>query len=232
VEIELGSDEILNPVQLRSIEPVTEPHDIAFRTTSESSKPIREWSVRLANGATPLDSLSGNGAPPAAISWNLTQEMREMILRNGAIGYSLTVTGPDGAAVSTPSKNIPLQLDTTITVTSSPTKPDNSADFLLVTFDFNSADLTRRGREDLKAIAARIGPSSEVAVIGYTDVLGESTRNKTLAEQRAKQVAEQLPKGASVTYRGANPEEAPYDNHLPEGRFLSRTVRVVVKNPR
>jgi outer membrane protein OmpA-like peptidoglycan-associated protein len=80
-------------------------------------------------------------------------------------------------------------------------------------------------------IARRIGPGSRVSVIGYTDRIGKAEHNRTLARQRAERVAALLPPAAGIEVRGADQSEAPYTNDTPEGRFLSRTVRIIVESP-
>jgi outer membrane protein OmpA-like peptidoglycan-associated protein len=71
-----------------------------------------------------------------------------------------------------------------------------------------------------------------VSIVGYTDPVGEVERNRSLALARAQKVAAAMPKDAKVELRGAAPDEAPYSSTSPEGRFLSRTVRVVIRNPK
>ncbi len=233
VELEFSDESIYRPVQLRSVEPITEPADIPFHLEASSPLGISRWEVKVAGmDGSPLERIGGDGAPPQNISWELTNADREKILSTGSAVYTLAVFDSTGRSVLTRPQELPLRTDTTISVTSSADKPDNAAEFLLVTFDFNRADLTRRGRQELKAILDRIGPNSRVSVTGYTDQTGDQTRNIALATERARRVASLMPKGVEVESRGAAPEEAPYNGDSPEGRFLSRTVRVVIANPK
>ncbi len=233
VELEFTSDDIYRPMQLRSVEPITEPESIPFRTEARSRLGIRRWEIVLtsSDGST-LEQIQGEGLPPATTLWALNNNDRERILSGGTATYALRVFDSVGRSVATPQQRLPIQLDTTVSVASSLNKPDNAAEFLLVTFDFNRADLTRRGRQELQAVLGRIGPGSRVTVIGYTDPVGEQSRNITLAAERARRVASLMPKGVPVEHRGALPDEAPYQSTSPEGRFLSRTVRVVVERPK
>jgi outer membrane protein OmpA-like peptidoglycan-associated protein len=232
VELAFSSDEIYRPVQLRSVEPITEPASIPFAISAASSLPIDRWKLEIMAGDAMLTSFGGRGAPSDTVAWNLIPAARERVLSSESVGYQLTVTDSHGRNVSSPVKQLPVQLDTTISVRTSADRPDNTAEFLLVTFDFDRADLTHRGRLELNAILDRIGPASKVSIVGYTDPVGELEHNKALALDRARQVASLMPKGTSVEYRGASPNEAPYDFLSPEARFLSRTVRVVVTDPR
>lgn len=232
VELEFSDDVIYYPIQLRSIEPITDPQQIPFTISARSPLSIQRWNVEIGSGTEILKRIEGTGQPSGTIEWELTAEDRERVLTAGRVGYKITVFDSIGRSVTSPEKPLPVRLDTTVNVATSAQRPDNKAEFLLVTFDFNSSELTRRGKQELKTILERIGPASAVEIIGYTDPLGETDRNRALAEERAQRVASQLPNGANVVSRGAAPEEAPYSATSPEGRFLSRTVRVVIANPK
>jgi outer membrane protein OmpA-like peptidoglycan-associated protein len=230
VEIAVSDESLLSPVQQRTVEPVVEPRAIAFRTSVDANMPIAGWTLSI--GGASGKSISGVGVVPESVTWELTQEERERLLAGGSAEYQLMVTTAGGESATSTARSIPLRLDTTVTVATSATRPDNAAEFLLITFEFDQARLTDRGRRELETIGRRIGPESRVSVTGYTDRIGESGHNLALARERAERVAEQLPKGAALEVRGADQTEAPYTNDTPEGRFLSRTVRVVIAAPR
>ncbi|MEP7218330.1 MAG: OmpA family protein, partial [Bacteroidota bacterium] len=233
VELDISQDGMYQPIQLRAVEPTTEPREIPFTISSAvSSGAIDRWRVEIIGRDSTFGVISGNGVPPSEISWPLTQNDRERVLNQRDVHYRLSVYDSAGRAVSTPAQSLPLLLDTAVNIASSPNRPDNTADFLLVTFDFDRAELTRRGREELRSIFGRIGPNSRVTIVGYTDPIGNTEHNRTLATDRARRVASMMPAGTTVESRGAGPEEAPYSSTSPEGRFLSRTVRVVVTNPK
>jgi outer membrane protein OmpA-like peptidoglycan-associated protein len=232
VEIEVSDPSLLDPVMLRSVEPVTQPESIAFRPSVTASRAITSWRLELDDPFGRLSDVSGTGAPPPEIEWRLTQEDRERILSTGSVGFQFSVQDAAGALLVSSRGEMPLRLDTTVTVASSAGRPATTAEFLLITFEFDQARLNLRGRRELETIVSRIGPESTVEVVGYTDRLGDAAHNLALASERARAVASQLPSGTPVISRGAPADEAPYDNSLPQGRFLNRTVRVVVNNPR
>jgi len=233
VELEFTDDAIYRPLQIRMVEPITEPGEIPFRVVASSPLGIAGWRVRItgAEGAE-LEEFAGTGLPPQTLHWTLDNDDRERVLTSGGVRYGISVYDGDGRSVAAPDRILPVRIDTTISVATSAERPDNSAEFLLVTFDFNRAELTRRGTKELETILDRIGPESTVEITGYTDPVGDQARNIALAAERARRVAALMPKGVTVRHRGATPDEAPYDSTTPEGRFLSRTVRVVVTNPR
>jgi outer membrane protein OmpA-like peptidoglycan-associated protein len=232
VEIQFSKDELYAPLQQRVIEPVTDPKRIQFGTRAVTSEPVNHWELRIGNTRKSEPALTGNGPVPETLAWNLTTEDREEILSGSTTSYELALFDEEGRTISTEPKTLPVRRDTSVSVTTSNTTPLNAAEFLLITFDFDRAELTARGRSDLKAIRERIGPASEVQITGYTDRLGDEAHNRALAEARARQIAALLPQGATVEARGAGPEEAPYSNDSPAGRFLNRTVRVVIRNPK
>jgi outer membrane protein OmpA-like peptidoglycan-associated protein len=232
VEIDASRDEIYRPVQLRVVEPALDPSEIGFRLFATSTLAIERWRVEIAGGGAMLKRIDGTGEPQGSVRWMLSQDDRERVLSAGSVSYTLTVFDSAGRGVTSPRRPLPIRLDTTITVASSAGRPEDAAEFLLVTFDFDRAGMTRRGREELESILERVGPGSTVSVTGYTDRLGNVGHNRALATERARRVAASMPPDARVEYRGASPEEAPYAGSLPEGRFLSRTVRVVVTKPR
>lgn len=232
VEFEFSTEELYSPVQLRTVEPVERPEQIDFNVAVEASHPVSTWEFELQSNGRAVERLSGTGTPPSSLTWRLTQDDREIALSQGAVTYQLSVSDQLGRRERSSAERIPLRLDTTVSVRTSANLPANAAEFLLVTFDYNRAELTARGRRELQAILERIGPRSRVEVIGYTDQLGDEQRNRELAAERARLVASLLPSSIQVTARGALPNEAPYPGALPEGRFLSRTVRVLIADPR
>ncbi len=232
VELEFSDEDVYSPVQLRSVEPVEKPEAIGFGVSVTASRTVSSWAMRIRTPDATIKEFTGTGTPPQHLQWDLTQNDREIALSRGEVDYSMDLTDDLGRSVSSTPRPIPLRLDTTVSVRTSASLKANTAEFLLVTFDYNRAVLTSRGRRELRTILERIGDSSSVEITGYTDELGDAQRNRELAEQRARLVATMLPKNVEVTARGADPAEAPYSGKLPEGRFLSRTVRVVINNPK
>lgn len=232
VEISFDRDDLYKPIALRAVEPVTRPDALDFTVSVDSSASIAAWRVELRALNRPISKVEGIGVPPDTVRWSITASEREQIITSGDLSYALMLADESGRTVRIEPKHLPVHVDTSITVATSASKPDNAAEFLLITFDFDRAELSRRGREELKTIIERIGPDSQVDIVGYTDRLGEESHNRELALERARLVAGELPPETSVTYRGANPGEAPYADTTPQGRFLSRTVRVVITNPK
>jgi outer membrane protein OmpA-like peptidoglycan-associated protein len=98
-------------------------------------------------------------------------------------------------------------------------------------FRFDSAELTTKGRAEVKALAKHLKLANGVRCEGYTDYAGEASHEKKLSAQRAKAVCKALVKyGAKVTwvkhgYGGARPVVI---GGTPESRAANRRVVVIV----
>jgi outer membrane protein OmpA-like peptidoglycan-associated protein len=76
----------------------------------------------------------------------------------------------------------------------SPIKGSAAFEFNKIGFDEGSAALTPRSREQLRNVAAILNayPKTSATVEGYTDNVGDETRNLTLSQARANSVANAL----------------------------------------
>lgn len=82
----------------------------------------------------------------------------------------------------------------------------------------------------------RVFQSTDIEVVGHTDVVGLYDHNKRLSENRAKTVRQGINdtakgKYAALLSRGVGEDEPLYTNDLPEGRFYNRTVQVIIQTP-
>ncbi|MBU3700118.1 MAG: hypothetical protein FGM33_08940 [Candidatus Kapabacteria bacterium] len=106
----------------------------------------------------------------------------------------------------------------------------------LAMFAVRSTELGTRDLELLKLFAAPLDPGDRVAVIGYSDDLGNAARNQQLSLQRAEAVANLLrklrPDCVITRVEGASSSRFPIgvsSYELPELRFMSRTVQLIVE---
>lgn len=116
-------------------------------------------------------------------------------------------------------------------------------EFLLVGFAYNSAELRPAHIAEIHEIARTAEMGAWVDVTGFTDRVGDASRNYELAMERAQVVVDTL---GAVRSRLSLPEipiaavrgfgragEGIFDNNFPEGRIFSRMVRVTVnRRPR
>ncbi len=102
--------------------------------------------------------------------------------------------------------------------------------FSLILFQVRSSALEEGNKRIMDFIASSVQAESQVSIVGYTDRLGDEQYNEELSRARAQEAASHLGRSHSVQTRGMG-ETNLYDNDLPEGRFYSRTVDIVVESP-
>jgi outer membrane protein OmpA-like peptidoglycan-associated protein len=70
-----------------------------------------------------------------------------------------------------------------------------------------------------------------VKIVGHTDTIGKFDYNVALSKKRAEAVYEQILAGGAaarerVSFEARGPADPIFDNGLPEGRTLNRTVTI------
>lgn len=107
----------------------------------------------------------------------------------------------------------------------------------LILFPYNKSDMGKWNHKILETyVYQRIQPSSDVAVNGYTDILGTEDYNARLSSNRANAVRADIAgrigsKVKSLNAHGFGKTQPLYTNDLPEGRYYNRTVQVLVETP-
>ena len=100
--------------------------------------------------------------------------------------------------------------------------------YSLILFDYDKAELAKADKEYLKKIKAKVKPGSEVIISGYADRNGSQEYNTNLAKKRCEEVRKALNVKNTIIKPFGN-KVLLFDNTTPEGRALSRTVRVEIK---
>ena len=98
----------------------------------------------------------------------------------------------------------------------------------MILFDYDKAELAKADKEYLKKIKAKVKPGSEVIISGYADRNGSQEYNTNLAKKRCEEVRKALNVKNTIIKPFGN-KVLLFDNTTPEGRALSRTVRVEIK---
>jgi outer membrane protein OmpA-like peptidoglycan-associated protein len=76
-------------------------------------------------------------------------------------------------------------------------------------------------------------PSAMMNIAGHTDTIGKEDYNIKLSERRASAVYSAMIRsgigsGSPINHVGNGPNYPPYDNNIPEGRALNRTVIITL----
>lgn len=109
--------------------------------------------------------------------------------------------------------------------------------YSLILFPFDSYDAGSLNEKILNEyVFPRVFGTTDIEVVGHTDVVGLYDHNKRLSDNRAKTVQTGINKTSSGKFatlvaRGVGEDDPLYTNDLPEGRFYNRTVQVIIQTP-
>ncbi|MGV1099690.1 OmpA family protein [Thiovibrio sp. JS02] len=105
----------------------------------------------------------------------------------------------------------------------------------LILFEFDRTDLKDRNQVIVNRVITRMAElaSPHMEITGHTDSIGKEKYNLELSERRAAAVYDAmlntgLVAEEEVGHAGKGPNDPPYDNELPEGRALNRTVIITL----
>lgn len=106
----------------------------------------------------------------------------------------------------------------------------------LIVFDFDKADISSANRTMMQSfVREALQPTSELAITGTTDRVGEEQYNMQLSQTRADAVKKYLialqPQANILSCKGLGESSLLFSNEVPEGRFYCRTVSIIVKTP-
>lgn len=232
VEFASNDPEILAPIIIQSDnQRITDPDLIEFRPVVTSSEPIKEWKLTVQQNGKLLRTFSGMGNI-TPVRWAIRSN--ELEASDRAVDYDLQVTDIKGTAKDTKGQ-IPVVYKSS--VQKKEEKIDNKivSRFSLVLFDFNQSKLTADNQSIVdKIILPAIQQNSTVKIYGYTDKIGDEAYNKKLSLDRANTVRDVLKAkapNATYTVAGVGENEVLFDNEIPIGRHLSRTVQIYVETP-
>lgn len=229
--VEILSDEpaLLTPVvTLDTLRSVTPPL-IRFRVSATGIEPPADWRIEVAQHGSVIRSFDGVEPLPAAIDWNTNADQLAVPSAGDSLHYALRVIGRGGVEARAEGA---LAVNV---VTLRRKREERIGDrvidrYSLILFDFDRATIEGLNAKIVEDIRARIAPGATVSVTGSTDRIGEEAYNERLSQERARNVARLLGV-APERVAGVGESNPPYDNDLPEGRFYSRTVTIVVETP-
>lgn len=226
VEITAEPFDILSPVITSDTLRRTTAENVQFRTETQAEAGAAQYRLLLENSGNTVAEFSGTGAAPTVISW---KPESEAIRADAPVSYSLTVHDSAGNSAdahgTVPMNYVSLEEKRVAH------KGDKQIDlYSLILFDIRSSDLSAANRKVASYISARLSPKSVITIRGYTDKLGEAGFNRDLALKRAQNTAAALGITGRANIEGI-PQAELYDNSLPEGRFYTRTVDIIVETP-
>lgn len=231
VEITSNDIGILAPVESVDTLRSPNPAGLKLQPSIDPQVPIASWTVFVSVNDRLIKTFHGSNPVPPSLEWNISERMIFIPRGSKEMKTMLAVRDSNGAVIPSTSRSIALN-EITLDDKAKSGGVDKSIDkYSLILFGFGKSDLTDEHKRILGEIKKRIVPSATVSVLGYTDKTGDDDFNLRLSDQRAKNVARDLGQPESVT-KAVGEALPQYDNELPEGRFYSRTVEVVVETQR
>lgn len=227
VEITSTTSSIFAPLALGSTDIDVTPSSYRITSSVTSALPISTAVVELRQGRRLIARNDRSKVPDDTLDIDLAEEdiaslTDEPLIATVAAKDSLGQMAEDRAQlnveISSVSKGRVENLGTT-----------QIERYQLILFDFNDVTVTGANARLLTLIRSRITPTTQVRIIGATDIMGSREYNADLSLRRAREVARQLQIGAP-TIVGSGEQDARFDNALPEGRAYNRTVIVELIN--
>lgn len=233
VTIKSSSFDILEPITIRGDESRwAKPELIEFRPKDFDTTNISSWTLNVSQAGRSLKELVGAGSPTPQ-RWVI--RTNDLSNAQVPIDYSLTTVNGNGTN-STVNGSIPVDYMTKTMPSVQPTPDMMVTKFSLILFDFDKAEISAENAEILKnRVGPVIKPNSVVKIIGYTDRIGAPVYNRSLASQRAnatRDILEQIAPQVRYEVSGRGEDVEIFDNGVPTGRVLSRTVQIFVETPR
>ncbi|MBU3679772.1 MAG: hypothetical protein FGM32_09230 [Candidatus Kapabacteria bacterium] len=225
--VEVLSDDLQYFQPVAKVELVVKPEwDVsnAQLQFGDSTDPVVRWVTTYRQGNRVIEVRRGEG-PFDRSSLSLSKEALDALTRDPII-LTFTIQTKSGEEVETDLK-IPVDEFN---------KDIKFENLSLAMFAVRSTDLGKRDLELLKIFASKLESGDRVAVLGFSDDLGNPARNLEISKARAEVVAARLrllrPDCVVTRVEGFASTRYPigvtaYDT--PEQRFMSRTVQLVLE---
>jgi outer membrane protein OmpA-like peptidoglycan-associated protein/Mg-chelatase subunit ChlD len=238
VEIYSESPTILDTVKSTYVTAISNTKEVKIMPQIRSGYEVERWTVALLGDGTLIDSTAGQGDLMPVYPFNLRELGMVKIGGYENVGATIEVEDKKGQTYKTRASTRVRFIKREERVA----KKEGykvMEKYALILFDFDRADIKDRNQAVMDRIIARIKevPTATVRIVGHTDTIGKETYNVDLSERRARAAFEMIVAGGAVnsgniSYEGAGPHNPLFDNQLPEGRALNRTVTVTLEYER
>ncbi|MGE3801075.1 MAG: OmpA family protein [Candidatus Kapaibacterium sp.] len=239
--IEIGSEDSLltAPLIVESIERDFSPPSIRVIPDFSSPAGIQDWEMRVTQNGNLMASYSREdqeGGVSPGFQWRIEQKRGDTSI--APIVASIKITDSLGRT-TVAYDTIPLILEKEIATVDDDLEiriDHVRRSSWLLGFGYDSDQLTNGQRKELERIMEFVRPEGLVTITGFTDRTGTEEHNLELSQWRAVRVADWIRDyltrngidSVEVEATGAGMDTLYFDNALPEGRVLSRSVRIQI----
>jgi outer membrane protein OmpA-like peptidoglycan-associated protein/Mg-chelatase subunit ChlD len=238
VEITSDTPAILDTVKSTYVTEISNAEEVKIMPQIKTGYELQRWKVALLGDGILIDSTAGQGDLLAAYPFDLKKLDLAKIGGYENIGANIEVEDRKGRTYKTHASTSVHFIRRQERVA----KKEGykvMEKYALILFNFDRADIKDRNQAVMDRIIARIRevPTATVRIVGHTDTIGKEAYNVDLSERRAKAAFEMIVAGGginsgNISYEGAGPHNPLFDNQLPEGRALNRTVTVTLEYER
>lgn len=235
VEIYSDTPALLDIVKSTYVQEICDSENFLIHPRINSGYEIDRWTIKLNGDGRSIESLSGQGDMQPAYHLSLKDVGLRKLSAYQTITADIEVTDRKGqTAIANADASVRfIQRKERLAQKEGYRVLEKYA---LILFDFNRSDIREQNKDVIDRIVARIKevPTAGVSIVGHTDIIGQEAYNLDLSARRAKAAYDMIlaggvPAGENITYKGIGPHNALFDNELPEGRALNRTVTVTLE---
>ena len=235
VEIYSESSALLDTIKSTYVEKISNSQEVRVQPQIQHGYDLARWTVALVGDGTLIDSTAGQGDLMPTYQFNLQDIGLGRIGGYENIGANIEVEDKRGQTYKTHASTSVRFIRREERVA----KKEGykvMEKYALILFDFNRADIKDRNRAVVDRIVTRIKeiPTARVRIQGHTDSIGKEAYNMDLSQRRAKAAFDMILGGGAIgsgdiSYEGVGPHNPLFDNEVPEGRALNRTVTVTLE---
>lgn len=235
VEMYSESPTLLDTIKSTYVEKISNAQEVQVLPQIQAGYDLARWTVALVGDGTLIDSTAGHGDLMPTYQFNLQDIGLGKIGGYENIGADIEVEDKRGQTYKTHASTSVQFIKREERVA----KKEGykvMEKYALILFDFNRADIKDRNRAVVDRIVSRIKevPTARIRIEGHTDTIGKEAYNIDLSKRRAKAAFDMILAGGAIgsgdiSYEGAGPHNPLFDNELPEGRALNRTVTVTLE---
>ena len=237
VEIYADNDAILDTVDSAYIQKVSDLSELRILPEIKAEAGIEDWQVNLFCGDREIKTMRGQGDLPSGWTVPLEAALLEQISACESVEMQVQATDKESNVLqSQEAVTLPINFVQRTEQVAQVEGYRVLEQYALILFDYDSAAIKARNQTIVERIIARMGevPDANVTITGHTDSIGREAYNLALSDRRAQAVRDQIlaakPEIAErLEVKGIGPNEPLYNNELPEGRSLNRTVTVTLE---
>jgi outer membrane protein OmpA-like peptidoglycan-associated protein/Mg-chelatase subunit ChlD len=239
VEIRSEHLALLDTVKSEYVEKVSDVQNLKFMPQVTAEAGIQDWEMTLKCGDAIICALKGTGDMAPSYELPLEKIHMDKMAESGLVTASLKVTDKESKEViMDDAGRLPVKFIKRKERLAQKQGYKVREKYALILFDYDSAAIKSRNKMIVDRIISRMKnvPKASVDIVGHTDNIGKENYNIKLSEKRAEAVKEQFAQipdssfnAEVMTMSGDGPHNPLYDNKVPEGRALNRTVTIALE---